>query len=65
MKPNEILAALMLKGIRLVDIARRLNVSRGTVSNIIHRRTQSRRIQAAIAEAIGKNVDEVWPQWVA
>ena len=65
MKPNEILAALMLKGIRLVDIARRFNVTRGVVSNIIHGRTQSRRIQAAIAKAIDKDVDEVWPQWVA
>ena len=65
MKPNEILAALMLANCRPVEIARKLNVSRPMISNIIHGRGKSRIVQEAIAEIIGKPVDEIWPDMAA
>lgn len=65
MKPNEIMAALMLNNKRPSEIARKLNVTRGIVSNVIHNRTYSRRIREEIAREIGKPVEEIWPHGVA
>lgn len=61
MKPNEIRAALLLSDMRPADIARKLKVTRSSVSNVITGYGKSRRIQEAIAEIIGKKVEEVWP----
>ena len=65
MKPNEIRAALLMKGIRLVDIANKLKVSRSAVSSIISGKYKSARIQEEIAGAIGKSVEEIWPDIAA
>lgn len=61
MTPNQIRAEMMLKNIRPVDIARRLNVTRSAVTNVIKGVKTSQRIRTAIAEAIGKDVDAIWP----
>lgn len=61
MTPNQIRAEMMLKNIRPVDIARRLNVTRSAVTNVIKGVKTSQRIREAIAEAIGKDVEAVWP----
>lgn len=61
MTPNQIRAEMMLKNIRPVDIARRLNVTRSAVTNVIKGVKTSQRIRKAIAEAIGKDVEAVWP----
>lgn len=61
MKPNEIRAALMLKNITITDIAKQLGAKRSNVSMVIYRVRPTPRIRTAIAEAIGKPVDEVFP----
>lgn len=61
MTPNQIRAEMMLKNIRPVDIARRLNVTRSAVTNVIKGVKTSQRIREAIAEAIGKDVEALWP----
>jgi lambda repressor-like predicted transcriptional regulator len=65
MKPNEIKAALMLNGKQAAEIARKLNLTRGHVSNVINGHTRNRRVEAEIAAAIGKRLDEVWPDRAA
>lgn len=61
MTPNQIRAAMILKNVRPADIARRLNVTRGAVSNVISGLKTSQRIREAVAEAVGKEVDAIWP----
>lgn len=65
MKPNEIMAALMLMNKRPSEIARQLNVHRCVVSNVIHRRSYSRRVQEEIAKILEKDFEEVWSHQVA
>lgn len=65
MKPNEILAALMLKEHRPVDIARKYKVTRGMISNVIYGRCKSQKIREEIAAIISKPVEEIWPDMAA
>ncbi|HMM19952.1 MAG TPA: helix-turn-helix transcriptional regulator [Selenomonadales bacterium] len=65
MKPNEIRAELLLKGIRPAMIAGKLKVSRAAVSNVISGKFKSLRIQEEIAQVIDRTVEEIWPQWAA
>ncbi|HBS58113.1 MAG TPA: hypothetical protein DEA44_02475 [Firmicutes bacterium] len=65
MKPNEIRAELLLKGIRPTMIASKLKVSRAAVSNVISGKFKSIRIQEEIAQLIDRTVEEIWPQWAA
>ena len=48
--------------IKVNDIAHGLGVSQAAVSRVIHGQTRSTRVQGAIAEAIGKPVEEVFPE---
>ena len=63
MKPNEIRAAMVLRGVKLKDIAEKAGVSIGAVHQVIYGigRTRGYRIRPFIAEAIGKSVYEIWP----
>lgn len=65
MSPREIKAALTLAGIKPIQIARELKITPTTVSAVIARRSTSRRVFEAIAKAIGKPVDEVFPKRTA
>lgn len=65
MKPNEIRAELLLKGIRPTMIADKLKVSRAAVSSVISGKLKSMRIQEEIAQQIDRTVGEIWPQWAA
>ena len=60
LSPNQIRARLLEQDITLTDIARKLHVSRITVSVVITRRGNSRRIQQYIADLLGKSFKEVW-----
>jgi len=64
-KPNEILAALLLKNHRPVEIARKLKIGRSAISNVIYGRSKSRKVQEEIAGIIGKTVEEIWPVMAA
>lgn len=61
MQPNEIRAALILKGITGVSIARSLGVPQQNVAAVIALTRRTPRIRQAIAAAIGKPVAEVFP----
>ncbi len=63
MKATEIKHALRTKGIKLVDIAKQLDVSHVSVSLVISGRCTSRRIAAAIADAIGGDLEVVFPRY--
>lgn len=65
MKPNEILAALMLKGVKQREIAQKLKVTHVAINHVIYGRGKSRRVQEEIARIIGRDVNEIWPQWAA
>lgn len=55
-------AALRLKHLTLSDVARSLDVSPGTVSIVCRGFRRSRRIESAIATALGFTPEELWPE---
>ena len=64
MTAREIIAALMLRGVRQTEIAKRLGVSKSMVHHVIYGRSTSRRVQCYIARLIGEDVDLVWPRQI-
>lgn len=52
---------MMERGIRQVDIARRLRVTRGMVSAVLNGHSMSARVRRAIARALGMRVADLWP----
>lgn len=60
-KPNEIRAKLLLRGVRLTDIAADLGVERGTVCTVVHGRGKSRRIARRISDLTGIPISHLWP----
>ena len=62
MNPTEIKAALILKGVKMNEIARNCNVRPTTVSQVVACRSKSARIQINIARIIGREFYEVWPK---
>ncbi len=61
MKGQTIRALLLLRDIRLVDIARALGVARPTVSQVVRGVRKSRRIQEYIADLLDMPVEDIWP----
>lgn len=58
---SRIKSALRLRNRSLSDIARTLDVDPGTVSIVSRGFRRSRRIESAIAEALGQQPAELWP----
>lgn len=58
--PRERKAALVLLGVRQADIARRLGVTATHVSDVLHGRRRSPRVEGEIAEALGRGVEELF-----
>lgn len=63
-------ALLTLHGINLAEISRQLNVSLAFVSQVVsgERKGVKRSgmlVRQAVADAVGKNVDELWPKKAA
>ncbi len=58
--PEEIKAAMRMKGTTPAALADELRLSKSTVSQIINGVGKSRRVQEAIAKLIGRPVDEIW-----
>lgn len=54
-------SALSLKRISLSDIARSLAVTPSTVSIVSRGFRRSRRVEQAIADALGQRPEEIWP----
>jgi len=61
MKPHEIRAALVLAQKKIKPIADALGVKPPQVHQVINGQRPNPRIRAAIAAAIGRPVDEIWP----
>ena len=62
MTSNQIKAALIERGIKILDIANRARVSPTTVSVVLTGKGKSRHIQMVIATAIDMKYSDVWPQ---
>lgn len=61
MTPNEIRAALILNEVKVIDIAKSLDLKHSNVSVVISGGKSTPRVRQAIADAIGRPVDEVFP----
>jgi len=61
MKPEDIKAEILKKGLNQAAIARAVGVRSSVVSDCIHGWVTSRRVHEAIAEAINKDVKTIWP----
>jgi lambda repressor-like predicted transcriptional regulator len=60
MKPNEIRALLILKGVKVAVLARRQGVPRTMVHSVITGRLQTPRVRRAIAAELGVPYLRVW-----
>jgi lambda repressor-like predicted transcriptional regulator len=60
MHPEEIKAALRIKGITLTALADELRLSRSMVTQVIHGYARSRRVEERIARLLGKSVGAIW-----
>lgn len=63
-EPNHhwIRTALKKRGLSMTDIARRLDVTPTTVCMVSRGAGRSRRVEQAIADAIGFGQHEIWPE---
>jgi len=61
MKANEIRAELIRRDIKVAHIAKDLGIARPSVSQVIHGKTATKRIQEHIAGLIGQPVAAVFP----
>ena len=62
MTPVEIKIAMLKAGVTQVDIACKLGVTPAAVSQVILGYRTAERTRAAVAEAIGMDVRQVWPK---
>lgn len=62
MTAEQINDALKSKGLNQAAIARAINKSPTAVSRAINDLSVARNVMEAIAEAIGKDIKQVWPQ---
>jgi len=62
MHAEEIKAAIRMSGTTPAVIADELQVSKTTVSTVIHGRCVSNRVMQRIADVIGKPVEKIWPK---
>lgn len=62
MTAREIKAALVLRGVRQSDIARKLKLSPAYISDVIARNRRSDRVERAVAQAIGEPVNMVFTE---
>lgn len=63
MHPAMIQAALKVRGISQVEIARRCNVTHASVYQVIQGRSRSANIEECISDLTGLTLAELWPQW--
>lgn len=61
MHPEEIKAAMRMKGVTPTALADQLGVANSTVSQVISGRSVSARIRSKIAEITGYSVEAMWP----
>ena len=59
--PVEIKIALIRARKSQADIARNLGVDKAIVTRVIKGQRTSKRVRMAIAEAVGKRIEDLWP----
>lgn len=57
---RKIKALLVLHGITQTEIAARAGLSRCTVTYVVNGHGKSRRVQKAIADALGEDYEKLW-----
>jgi plasmid maintenance system antidote protein VapI len=57
----EITGLIKSRGLKIGELADRLEVCQSAVSHIIHGRRRSERIARAIADELGMSVEQLWP----
>lgn len=62
MKPNEIRAELIKRGIKVTDIAEQCGVKQPNVSAVISGGRSTLHIRKAISRAIKTTISEIWPE---
>jgi lambda repressor-like predicted transcriptional regulator len=62
MHPEEIKAALRMKGVTLTALADDVGVSRSMVTHVIHGYARSAHVMERIAKIVGKPVGAIWAQ---
>lgn len=60
MHPEEIKAALRIKGVTLAALADELGKSRSMVTHVVHGHSKSRAIEDRISQILGKPRDLIW-----
>ncbi len=63
MTPGKIQGKLKDRGVTQKDIANELGIAEINISRVIHRKTVSYRIMRAVAEKIGKEPWDVFPEY--
>jgi lambda repressor-like predicted transcriptional regulator len=61
MRPEEIRAQMVLKGISQVSLAQKVGVHPVMISRVIYGRGTSRKVREIIATAIDCQVSDIWP----
>ncbi|WP_276681239.1 helix-turn-helix domain-containing protein [Thalassolituus oleivorans] len=61
MHAEEIKAAIRMSGTTPAVIADELDVSRTTMSTVIHGRCVSKRVMQRISDVIGQPIEKIWP----
>lgn len=62
MTPAEIKMEMQKKGVLQTELARNIGVSQPTIHHIIYKRSVSARVMKALADSIGKDVRDVFPE---
>lgn len=60
MKPNDIYAELVRRGLSAAKVARSVGMSNQTVMNVIHGKSTNSAIRSALAKLLEKRVEEVF-----
>ncbi len=64
MHPEQIKAALRMKGFTQAMLADELEVARTTIGQTISGRVKSERIQNRICAVLGMSIKEIWPDQI-
>ncbi|MGE4334571.1 MAG: helix-turn-helix domain-containing protein [Pigmentiphaga sp.] len=65
MRPKQILARMILKGVTQAEISRSLGVNRTTVHGVIHGRWVSRRVAEEVARRIDLPLEKVFEKYAS
>ncbi len=60
MHPEEIKAALRIKGVTLTALAQEMGLSRSMVTQVIYGYARSKRVEERIAQILGKSINAIW-----